>query len=164
MSNIGLNCDVCGRTVQGCTFVNGMKFCAKCYQETFGNNYSQTDIINAQYTEHLLKENAQLKEKFEILEQENKQLKEQLAKKDKEVEQLRKNMEFDTAYYIKELVNIRKQVCEKIFEEIQENVDCYFEERKYNSPHSQLPYIWFNEIRFRKFLDQIEKGELKDEH
>lgn len=153
MSNIGLNCDVCGRIVQGCTFVNGMKFCAKCYQETFGNNYSQTDIINAQYTEHLLKENAQLKEKFEILEQENKQLEEQhnllidefqkqredlckqikqesdarkrfvekvkqlkerLVEKDKTIEQLRKNMEFDTAYYIKELVNIRKQVCEEV--------------------------------------------------
>ena len=38
MSNIGLTCDVCGRTVQGITYVNGMKFCAKCYQETFGNN------------------------------------------------------------------------------------------------------------------------------
>lgn len=37
MSNISFNCDVCGRQVQGYTFVNGMKFCAKCYQETFGN-------------------------------------------------------------------------------------------------------------------------------
>ena len=36
MSNINFNCDVCGREVQGFTFVNGMKFCAKCYQETFG--------------------------------------------------------------------------------------------------------------------------------
>lgn len=84
---IGLNCDVCGRTVQGYTFVNGMKFCAKCYQETFGNNYSQTYIINAQYTEHLLKENAQLKEKFENLKQENKQLERQLAEKDKKINQ-----------------------------------------------------------------------------
>ena len=36
MSNINFNCDVCGREVMGCTFVNGMRFCAKCYQETFG--------------------------------------------------------------------------------------------------------------------------------
>ena len=36
MSNMNFNCDVCGREVLGCTFVNGMKFCAKCYQETFG--------------------------------------------------------------------------------------------------------------------------------
>ena len=32
---MNVNCDVCGREVLGCTFVNGMKFCAKCYQETF---------------------------------------------------------------------------------------------------------------------------------
>lgn len=66
-SDIGLSCDVCGRVVQGITFMNGMKFCAKCHQETFGNNYSQTDVINAQCIEHLLKENAQLKEEVEIL-------------------------------------------------------------------------------------------------
>lgn len=28
-------CDVCGREVNGITIVNGMRFCAKCYQETF---------------------------------------------------------------------------------------------------------------------------------
>lgn len=33
---IGFTCDNCGRETQGCTWVNGMKFCAKCYQETFG--------------------------------------------------------------------------------------------------------------------------------
>ena len=62
MSNIGLTCDVCGRTVQGITFVNGMRFCAKCYQETFVNNNNLQN--NAQYTEQLLKENAQLKEEI----------------------------------------------------------------------------------------------------
>ena len=33
---IGFTCDNCGRELLGCTWVNGMKFCAKCYQETFG--------------------------------------------------------------------------------------------------------------------------------
>lgn len=88
-----------------------------------------------------------------------KSLQQQLTEKDKEIERLKKNMEFDTAYYVKELVNVRKQVCDEIFKELQENVDCYFEERKCNSPHSQLPYIWFNEMRFRKFLNQIEQGD-----
>ena len=37
MSNFGLSCDVCNRENIGVTWVNGMKFCAKCYQETFGN-------------------------------------------------------------------------------------------------------------------------------
>lgn len=50
MSNISFNCDVCGRQVQGCTFVNGMKFCAKCYQETFGNT---TENLNSIYEGYL---------------------------------------------------------------------------------------------------------------
>ena len=33
---IGFTCDNCGRELQGCTWVNGMRVCAKCYQETFG--------------------------------------------------------------------------------------------------------------------------------
>lgn len=57
------------------------------------------------------------------------------------------------------ILAIRRQLCDKIFKELQENTDCYFEEKECNSPHSPLPYIWFNEIRFRKFLDQIAKGE-----
>ena len=36
MSSFNLVCDNCGRLVQGITWMNGMKFCAKCYQETFG--------------------------------------------------------------------------------------------------------------------------------
>lgn len=37
MSYFNIVCDSFGRGVQGITWVNGMKFCAKCYQETFGN-------------------------------------------------------------------------------------------------------------------------------
>lgn len=43
MSSINFNCDNCGREVLGCTWVNGMKFCAKCYQETFVNNTTFTN-------------------------------------------------------------------------------------------------------------------------
>ena len=46
MSNINLTCDVCGREVFGCTFVNGMKFCAKCYQETFGETDKDRKIAD----------------------------------------------------------------------------------------------------------------------
>lgn len=48
MSNMNFNCDVCGREVQGCTFVNGMKFCAKCYQETFGETDKDKQIAELQ--------------------------------------------------------------------------------------------------------------------
>ena len=44
MSNMNFNCDVCGREMLGCTFVNGMKFCAKCYQETFGETEKDRKI------------------------------------------------------------------------------------------------------------------------
>ena len=89
-------------------------------------------------------------------------LEQRLAEKDKEINKLQQMAVIDMqAKEILELqvATIRKQVCDEIFKELQENTDCYFEERKCNSPHSQLPYIWFNEIRFRKFLDQIEQGE-----
>ena len=46
MSNMNFNCDVCGREVFGCTFVNGMKFCAKCYQETFGETDKDRKIAD----------------------------------------------------------------------------------------------------------------------
>lgn len=52
MSNISFNCDVCGRQVQGYTFVNGMKFCAKCYQETFGNK-NMTENLKNMYEAYL---------------------------------------------------------------------------------------------------------------
>ena len=122
MSNIdyGFTCDSCGRKVYGVTNVNGMNFCAKCYQETFGNNYQQKDIINAQYTEHILKENAQLKQKIEELEQQLEKkssylesvveadkvnyanYKEQLSEKDKEIEEYKQVLET----YKKKPVNV----------------------------------------------------------
>lgn len=46
MSSMNFNCDSCGREVFGCTFVNGMKFCAKCYQETFGETDKDRKIAD----------------------------------------------------------------------------------------------------------------------
>lgn len=59
---IGFTCDVCGRKVNGCHYINGMSFCEKCYQETFGKDNQQNEI---------------------------QQLKQQLAEKDKEIEHLK---------------------------------------------------------------------------
>lgn len=44
MSNFYFRCDNCGRETNGITFINGMKFCAKCYQETFGKDNQQNEI------------------------------------------------------------------------------------------------------------------------
>ena len=59
---IGFICDVCGRELNSCSIVNGMKFCAKCYQETFGKDNQQNEI---------------------------QQLKQRLGEKDKEIEMLK---------------------------------------------------------------------------
>ena len=48
MSNFGLSCDVCNRENVGITWVNGMKFCAKCYQETFGETDKDRKIAELQ--------------------------------------------------------------------------------------------------------------------
>ena len=51
-SSISLICDSCGREVFSCNIVNGMKFCAKCYQETFGNK-NMTENLNNMYETYL---------------------------------------------------------------------------------------------------------------
>ena len=90
MSNINFNCDVCGREVQGFTFVNGMKFCAKCYQETFGEIDKDRKIADLE---------AKLKEK------------------DKEIEKLNACVDFYKSYYIsfkEKVIDELEKVKEKI--------------------------------------------------
>ena len=48
MSYFNMVCDSCGREVYGCNIVNGMKFCAKCYQETFGETDKDKQIAQLQ--------------------------------------------------------------------------------------------------------------------
>lgn len=64
IDRFGFTCDVCGRKVNGCHYINGMSFCEKCYQETFGKDNQQNEI---------------------------QQLKQQLAEKDKEIENCKRN-------------------------------------------------------------------------
>ena len=67
MSNIYFICDNCGIETNGFTFVNGMKFCAKCYHQIFGKDNQQTEI--AQLKQQLAekeKENEELKLKLDI--------------------------------------------------------------------------------------------------
>lgn len=52
MSYFNMVCDGCGREVQGITWVNGMKFCAKCYQEIFGNK-NMTENLKNMYEAYL---------------------------------------------------------------------------------------------------------------
>lgn len=72
MSNFGLSCDVCNRENVGITWVNGMKFCAKCYQETFGNQKKYVDMLHKETGELLVN---------------------LLAEKDKQIAELQKQLE-----------------------------------------------------------------------
>ena len=63
MSSMNFTCDVCGREVFSCTFVNGMKFCAKCYQETFGETDKDRKIADL---EAKLAESEEKKESYRL--------------------------------------------------------------------------------------------------
>ena len=76
MSCFNMVCDCCGREVYGCNIVNGMKFCAKCYQETFGNQKKYVDMLHKETGELLVN---LLAEKDKQIAELQKQLKEQPA-------------------------------------------------------------------------------------
>ena len=62
MSYFNMVCDSCGREVYGCNIVNGMKFCAKCYQETFGETDKEKQI--AEHQKQLKSQPAEIIEKI----------------------------------------------------------------------------------------------------
>ena len=105
-NDIGFACDVCGRKVNGCHYINGMKFCARCYQETFGKDNQQSEI---------------------------QQLKQQLEEKDKEIERLKQELEETNAGYdftyeqsgatIKELQQNQTQLAIQELEKVKNFVD-----------------------------------------
>ena len=89
MSYFNMVCDSCGREVSGCNIVNGMKFCAKCYQETFGETDKDRKIADL---EAKLKE-SETNKQFYFFENGEKglkirELKKQLEKKEKLIERL----------------------------------------------------------------------------
>ena len=50
-----------------------------------------------------------------------------------------------------------KKVCGKISIELENETETYCEIRQCNSPHYQGDYVWFNYVKFRKFIEQIQK-------
>ena len=90
IDRFGFTCDVCGRKVNGCHYINGMSFCEKCYQETFGKDNQQNEMQQ-------LKQ--QLAEKQNTIDEINKEFlqavhdwKALCAEKDKEIEKLKERL------------------------------------------------------------------------
>lgn len=97
----GFTCDVCGRELNTCSIVNGMKFCAKCYQETFGKDNQQNEIQQ-------LKQ--QLVEKQNKIDEMSKEFVQAVhavydwrvlcAEKDKEIETMKKDSDKNIDYLV----------------------------------------------------------------
>ena len=115
MENFGFTCDVCGKTVCGITYVNGMKFCAKCYQETFGNkNERNLDAEMATEMVKLAEENKHLKERIQNI-LEGKEIPAICAKKYEEYEEKLDKVEQELAFYQDEIKNRGTcGLCEKL--------------------------------------------------
>ena len=144
IDRFGFTCDVCGRKVNGCHYINGMSFCEKCYQETFGKDNQQNEIQQLkQQLEEKDKEIEKLKQQNTLLENENGKLAKELIVKNykkaqKEVsfgiqlaiQELEKakdtikhfcNIHNDEYYGVKSQVKgIEQDVCDQINQQIKE--------------------------------------------
>lgn len=96
---IGFTCDSCGRELNGCSIVNGMKFCAKCYQETFGKDNQQNEI-------------QQLKQQ---LEEKDKEIEEKMMLFEKRCQEYYKSDEFKRDFAIQELEKVQNYVDGRTF-------------------------------------------------
>lgn len=107
-------CDNCGIETNGFTFVNGMKFCAKCYHQIFGKDNQQTEITQLEQ---------QFAEKQKTIDEINKEFVQAIhdwktlcAEKDKEIERLKNLFELNNEVVInqgKEIFDLRVQVLQQ---------------------------------------------------
>lgn len=118
MSNFGLNCDVCNRQNVGVTWANGMKFCAKCYQETFGASKGW-QLLDKDKTIYELETKLSQKERdITVYEEIVEDLESNVVKKDKELTRLKKNWNNSKSQYKRFLANAKNenQTLEKALE------------------------------------------------
>ena len=97
MSYFNMVCDSCGREVHGCNIVNGMKLCAKCYQETFGETDKDKQIAE-------LKKQLKEKEKYTYT---GKEVGEIERKYDEKIDTLEQQLKSQPAEIVEK---IRKQI------------------------------------------------------
>lgn len=142
MSNIYFMCENCGIETNGITFVNGMKFCAKCYHQIFGKDNQQTEIT---------------------------QLKQQLDEKDKEIERLKSEIVKECKEhqdFIKEAKQITNQLksnyqTQLAIQELEKVIDYIKEHRHTAQDNRYIVYVKSLKDQINKQIKEL-KGE-KDE-
>ena len=155
MNNIYFMCENCGIETNGITFVNGMKFCAKCYHQIFGKDNQQTEITQ-------LKQ--QLTEKQNTIDEINKEFvqavhdwKTLCAEKDKEIERLKQELEETNAGYdftyeqstetIKELKQNQTQLAIQELEKVKE----YIQKHKYKTLKEDRYVVYYKSLKDQIF-------------
>lgn len=144
---IGFTCDVCGRELNSCSVVNGMKFCAKCYQETFGKDNQQNEIQE-------LKQ--QLEEKDNLIEFG----KEEIRKRNKRIDEIverDKKLFAEKNKEIERLKNARNSTSEQV-----KNWKHEFAISELEKVKMLTEWKFNNIVEVREYLDQQIK-ELKGE-
>ena len=169
MSNMNFNCDVCGREVQGYTIVNGMIFCAKCYQETFGETDKDRKIADLQ---------SQVAEKDTEIERLKLLLETERVVKKQEKKKLEK-VKHDRERYKKTIEELKQQLAEKekennvlvfIIEEIEQfaweqlNNDNFDKYKAYDEMYTKIkqltknsPYVKQHQDKISFAVEQLEK-------
>ena len=168
MSSMNFTCDVCGREVFSCTFVNGMKFCAKCYQETFGETDKDRKIADLEAklaeSERKLEEykkcnckecmtdyEKNLNQIIDKFLNENIKLKQQLAEKTLTIEQINKafieNRSLWKGKYERANQDKISFAVEKL-EQVKETTECILDNALKNSS--------LNESYYDRLLDEID--------
>lgn len=126
IDSFGFTCDVCGRKVNGYHYINGMSFCEKCYQETFGKDNQQNEIqqLKEQLEALMLEISKQEVEQHDLPDYctrtgtdctnlgKIEELQRQLAEKDIRIEELEGQFAYECECN-KQLVDLQKQLAEK---------------------------------------------------
>ena len=115
IDRFGFACDVCGRNVNGCSIVNGMKFCAKCYQETFGKDNQQNEIH--QLKQQLTEKDKEIHSLIVDYEKRISQEQELMSNLEKELTELKEKDNYHLRYELagadETITNLKKQLEEK---------------------------------------------------
>lgn len=115
IDRFGFTCDVCGRKVNGCHYINGMSFCEKCYQETFGKDNQQNEI--QQLKQQLEEKDEQIKKRVMVYEKqfieqtdEIYSLKQQLAETEQRFLEFQEDSIRNEQIYVRELAEKDKEI------------------------------------------------------